>query len=326
MIKTRYLLLAALLALPRAAAAGFGMKWVETEVILDRDGKAQVSYAVRWAGSGQLHGFYFEGFQETPVFDAGRAYALDSSGNKYQLDIKKLSDRKYDIVLAGGQAVTSGEITYFFRYAADLQASGNLTQTMSGDRKLAVFNWSPVQWDDPVGHEALTVRFPVALASPQVDDKTLSGLGFMTEKFVNERYSIDYPAVKNAEGRDIFSVRFFRKDLESRYHFQVQVYLDASHFALNTMAYGSLTKDLPQKMQYKPASEKYYLNRYFPGSMLSSLPLNRRETILVLIALAAVFVLLPFVVMTIKHNAMLTAQAGISAVNWDGTEWEPPKA
>lgn len=324
-----------------ALAGGFRMNWVESEVILDKDGKAQVSYTVRWTGTGgQLHGFYFEGFQETPVFDSAKAYAVDNAGKRYGLDIKRLSPAKYDIVLANGEAFSNGEITYFFRYACDLQASGNLTQTIADGRKLAVFNWSPVQWDDALEHEALVVRYPVELALAKVDDAVLAKLNFRTEKFVNERYMIDYPTVANAAGKYIFSTRFFRKNLDSRYHFQVQVYLDAAPFALDTMASGGLASPAPEKAtlpppapgaapvvtRFQPAEEKYYLNRYFPGSVLAGVPVGRGGTFVLLFLLIAAFALVPFLIMTVKHKAMLTAQAGISAVNWDGTEWTAPKA
>jgi hypothetical protein len=322
------LLSAALLPLlAAAAAAGPHMLWNEVDVVLDRDGKAQVSYTSRWDTSGgTLHGFYFEGFQETPVFDLNNAYALDGAGNRYPLAINRLSGTKYDIILADGKAFTGGEVTYFFRYAADLEASGNVTQTMAGDKQLTVFNWAPVQWDDPLRHQALTVHFPAEIDAPITGDKVPEALNWRTEKFVNEQYKIDYPVVKDAAGKDVFSVRFYREDLGSRYHFQVQVYMAADKFALKTMAYGDLLHGAPDRVKYLPAKEEHYLNRYFPGGMLSELPITRGETLFLVLALLAVFGALPLLIMTVKHNSMLTAQEGISAVNWDNTQWAAPKA
>ncbi len=313
--------------LPAAGhAAGFKMDWVESEVTVDRDGKAQISYAVRWTVSGgPLHGFYFEGFQETPVFDMTGSYALDAAGKKYALEIVKVSEKKYDIILADGAAFNDGQITYFFRYAADLEGAGNLTQTMAGDKRMVVFNWSPVQWQDRMSHQAVTVRFPVIAPGETADDAFLKDAGFLTEKFVNERYSIDYPFVKNEDGENIFSVRFFRRNLGSRYHFQIQTYLDARYFSLKTMAYGGLLKGPPQKTKYLPAEEEYYFNRYFPGTMLAGLPISRGEAVFLTLIMAGVFCVLPFFIMTIKHKSMLSAAEGISAVNWDGAEWTPPK-
>jgi len=49
----------------------------------NKDGKAQVGYAVRWsARNANLHGFYFEGFQEEPVFDYDSAYAEDNTSSR----------------------------------------------------------------------------------------------------------------------------------------------------------------------------------------------------------------------------------------------------
>jgi len=327
-LKIRILAAAILTFLPfsRAVGAAFKMDWVESEVILDRDGKARVSYAVRWtAAGGQLHGFYFEGFQETPVFDPAGAYALDAAGNKYPLEINKVSDKKYDIILAEGGAFTSGQITYFFRYAADLESSGNLTQTMSAEKRLTVFNWAPVQWRDPMEHQAVTVRFPVTASGEKPGAAFLEKIGFRTEKFVNERYLVDYPLVKDSSGAGVFSARFFRRDLGSRYHFRIQVYLDAQYFGLKTMASGGLLKGPPRRTGYLPAGEKYYFNRYFPGGMLAAVPAGRGEALFLIMILAAVFCVIPFFIMAVKHRSMLTAQEGISSVNWDGVDWTPPK-
>ena len=56
-------LLASLFLPAKSFAGSFKLRWVEVDVILDKDAKAQVSYTVRWsADNGNLHGFYFEGF------------------------------------------------------------------------------------------------------------------------------------------------------------------------------------------------------------------------------------------------------------------------
>lgn len=69
------------LSLPmEAEAGGFSLRWVEADVVLDKDGKAQVSYAVRWKCRGaNFHGFYFKGFQEDPAFDYANADARQVS-------------------------------------------------------------------------------------------------------------------------------------------------------------------------------------------------------------------------------------------------------
>lgn len=307
-------------------AAGFKMDWVESEVVLDRVGGAMISYAVRWTAAGEpLHGFDFEGFQETPVFDAARAYALDAAGNRYPLEIRKVSEKKYDISLSGGRAFTDGAITYFFRYTADLEGAGLLTQTYAGEKRLAVFNWAPVQWQDPLAHQAVTVWLPVTTPDAKPGPDFFEKIGFRTEKFVNERFTIDHPSARNSSGENVVSARFFRRGLESRYHFQLQFYLDARYFTLKTMSYGGLLKGPPSVAQALPAREEYYFNRYFPGGMLAGVPISRGEALFLAMIMAAVFCALPFFIMTIKHKSMLTAQEGISGVNWDSAEWTPPK-
>lgn len=316
----------ALLLLPSWAGAGFDTKWVETEVVLDRDGKGQVAYAVRWSAHGRdLHGFYFEGAAETPVFDHKGAYAVDDRGGRYGLEIKHVSGNKYDIILADGQGFQGGDITYFFRYAADFQAAGTLTQTMAGDKRLAVFNWSPVQWDEPLEHMTVKVIYPFPIAGGQVGEPELKGVNFMTEKFVNKEYLIDYPATDNGKGETLFTVRYHRSAPGTKYHFRIQSYVDAALFDLKTMASTGVLAGKPAG-PWKAAPEKYYLGRYFPGGLLGTLPVTRGETFMLMLVFGAVFFAVPFVIMTRKHNSMLEAQAGISNINWDGAEWTPPKA
>lgn len=93
-------------------SAGFRLKFVEVDVLRDKDAKAQISYTRQWLGdNANFHGFYFERFSGTPVFDYENAYAVDQSGKRYNLDIKKLSTRKYDIILSEGQAFNNEQIT-----------------------------------------------------------------------------------------------------------------------------------------------------------------------------------------------------------------------
>lgn len=303
-------------------AEGFRLRWVETDVTLDRDGKARIAYAIRWsADGGTLHGFYFEGFQETPIIDTQSAFAVDDQNRRYALSISPLSATKYDVVLADGQAFSQGEITYFFRYLADLQASGNLTQTRAKTGLLAVFNWAPVQWAENLDHETVTVHFPVVLAGETVDSTVLDRLKFMTEKYVNERYRIDYPTVHNGQGQPVFTVRFHRQELDSRYHFQIQAYLDAALFSLTSIA----VSPLGDTEGFTRAPEPNFLNRYFPGGILGSLPLTASQAMVIALSGLGIFVLLPIYLMTRKQQSMLRAREGLSAVAWEGDEWVPPK-
>ncbi|MFA5261953.1 MAG: hypothetical protein WC450_12065, partial [Candidatus Omnitrophota bacterium] len=215
----------------------FKMRWVEVDVVLDPDGKALVSYAVRWSCRGaDLHGFYFEGFAGLPRFNYLDAHAVGEDGTRYPLDIIYLSSHKYDIVLSEGQAFHEGEVTYRFSYETDLQESGHVVLTESQHGRLAVFNWAPVQWSDALEHETVVIHYPVVMETSNISPEYLSSVKFMTEKYVNQQYSIDYPAAANAEGNPVLTVRFHRNNLPPRYHFQIQTYINAEYFKLTTMA------------------------------------------------------------------------------------------
>ena len=124
-----------MLLMPAIAPAGTGkLQFVETDVILYSNGQASVKYAVRYKVlSGDFHGFYFGGLDRLKAyFDTETASAIDSNGRTYKLEIKNLGN-KYDIVLANGQAVRSGEITYLFRFGTSMRDAGYLAHTTAPD-------------------------------------------------------------------------------------------------------------------------------------------------------------------------------------------------
>ena len=113
-----------LTVLPMANQGGpGGIQFVETSVDLRADGSAVVLYAVQWAVvRGEMHGFYFEGNDRLVVerFDAN-SYALDNNGQRYDLSISEVSRGRWDIVLAGGQGVSSGTLTFFFSFQTNFK-------------------------------------------------------------------------------------------------------------------------------------------------------------------------------------------------------------
>ena len=82
-LEVRRLLLPALvvallwvLAPTAQAAVSAKLHWVEVDVSLRQDGKADIVYKLRWTvTSGEMHGFYLEGMQETPVFNFETSHA-----------------------------------------------------------------------------------------------------------------------------------------------------------------------------------------------------------------------------------------------------------
>lgn len=92
--RSRSLALLFLLLTPLYGFAGKGeIHFVETSVDLQADGSAVVLYEIQWqVTSGEMHGFYFQGNDQLKVGMAkDQAGAIDSDGNQYALDLRKLS-------------------------------------------------------------------------------------------------------------------------------------------------------------------------------------------------------------------------------------------
>ena len=95
---------------------------------------------------GELHGFYFGGQDRLTIerMFTAQSYALDASGRRYGLETTRLADNRWDIILANGQGVSQGHVTYMFFFRTDFSSAGYLASTTTADgRTLAVFNWAP---------------------------------------------------------------------------------------------------------------------------------------------------------------------------------------
>lgn len=147
--------------------------------------------------AGTLHGFYFEGNDRLRVRAVSEdAYALDASGTRYRLDISPVGGCKWDIVLADGAGVSSGTLTCVFYFATDFAEAGYLAATTTAEgKKLAVFNWSPVQWDEAAIQDHYTLKILTSHPAPVDRDirqyVAANGL-ILTEKWVNDKFRIDY--------------------------------------------------------------------------------------------------------------------------------------
>ncbi|NIM49926.1 MAG: hypothetical protein GTN62_06530, partial [Gemmatimonadales bacterium] len=220
---------------PPVGQAGPGeIRFVETSVDLRQDGSAVVLYAVQWAVvRGELHGFYFEG-NERLVVDlvSEDSYAIDGAGRRYDLSIRRVSRDRWDIVLARGQGVSSGTVTFFFSFLTNFASAGYLAPTTSPEgRELAVFNWSPVQWNEARNqdHYTLNVLLPHTL-DPDVDPRRYvqDRQAVLTERWVNEKFRIDY---QRGEA-DRLRLVFHRDRPGNRYDMRTQFYLPAEWFSL----------------------------------------------------------------------------------------------
>jgi hypothetical protein len=199
MKRIRFFLPVFILLFSWPAFAGKGeINFVETAVDLRPDGVAVVVYTVQWKVlSGELHGFYFQGNDRLKVrMVAEDGYAVDSRGNRYRLSIKPVDGDTWDIILAGGAGVSSGEVTYVFYFLTDFAEAGYLAPTLSADSSaLMVFNWAPVQWDEAHSqrHYTLTVLTPHILPEGENPrDYVNRERNVLTESWVNEAYKIDY--------------------------------------------------------------------------------------------------------------------------------------
>ena len=211
---------------PGQAFAENTIQWVEVALVLDEAGRADVRYQVRWRATAPMHGFHFQGETARPRFENGTAELPD--GRQVPLSITPVESDRWDIVLAGSEAWGPGEATYTFSYQADLAAAGlvALTQRAEGE-KLTVFNWSPVEWDQPLQHHTLTVQLS-SVPAPHAGDLTLeeaSTTGLRTEPWVNERYLISYRGVSDPPA---LWLRFHHENVPAQGRHRVQLYLPAA--------------------------------------------------------------------------------------------------
>ena len=134
-----------ILILPMLAQAGKGeIRFVETSVDLRGDGTAVVMYEIQWqVNSGEMHGFYFQGNDKLRVaMSKDQSAALDSDGNRYKLDLRKISNDKWDVLLADGKGVAAGkQLTYKLIFKTSFASAGYLGKTTSdAGRELVYFN------------------------------------------------------------------------------------------------------------------------------------------------------------------------------------------
>lgn len=306
--------LGAITAGPLAAplAAQHEVVWVEVDVGLDADGRAEVGYRARWRTSGtDMHGFYFEGTAGTPRFLGGTAELPD--GSNVPLDISAVGSGRWDIVLADDRAWGPGEATYFFRYETDLAAAGAVDVTTGpGDEPLVVFNWGPVEWDQPLEHETVTVRFASVptgregeLGPGEEGLARAAELGLRTEPWVNERYRILYSGTGSPPS---LTVLFHQEDVPAYGDHRVQLYLPQRHFP-----------------GVASAAEERRVRQVEATRRLEAEHREERRRRWIALGLGALL-LLPLLLLTgRKLKGLAGAAATASDVLWERDDWEPPR-
>ena len=68
------------------------LRSVEIDLFIRPDGKADIFYSLDWyVSSGDMSGFYFEGFGGTPVFNYNRCFADLENNQRVALEIIKIN-------------------------------------------------------------------------------------------------------------------------------------------------------------------------------------------------------------------------------------------
>ena len=141
-----------------------------------------------------------------------------------------MSGKKWDIVLAGGKAINSGDVVYKFSYATDLAASGHLGTIQSEQfGTLVYFDWSPVQWEASMDHYTVRVYYPIEVQAGELSMKQMDQYDFKTEPFMNKEYLISYLG-QGHNGKSWLTVRLHRKSPPANYHFRIKQYISAESF------------------------------------------------------------------------------------------------
>ncbi len=337
MKKTRIFLAAALITFAAAGTYALDAKVnsVDTTVVYRRDGEADVTVRTQWLVSdGEMHAFYFEGEQAPLSFDQNRCWADIPEGQRLPLEITRLSDSTYDIVLAGGRGF-SGTGYIVLTYRAQLARAGmtGLTQVPENTDGVPAgtyfyFNWSPVEWEYRLASRTTRIVLPVVIpdgisgadspsggaVSGENVSAYIAGLGFFTEKYVNSQNSIDWYGTEGEDGNRYLTFRFSQENVPPREHQQIQFYLNTADSSV--MSGLGLTE---QAVRQAGAS--------VPRSGSSTETRMQSAGSFVWIWAAAILASAGALALFLYHRKLKgfeKASAVLEETAWAGDDWEPP--
>ncbi|MCF6242907.1 MAG: hypothetical protein L3J74_16385, partial [Bacteroidales bacterium] len=298
--------------------AGSGtINFVETTVELDSRGKATVKYVVQYhVIEGELHGFYFSGNGKLSIKAfADESYAVDDFGNRYNLSITNVGYDKWDIVLADGKGVANGNVTYVFYFKTNFSEAKYLeyTKTDTGD-SLVVFHWSPAQFDESynMDHYTLKLIFPVQAAT-DVENLRNYYMGkniIRTEKWVNEKYLIDYQKTKTGKLQMIFH----KTKPGNRYQMLVQIYLPPAWFNLNALS-------LKSGQNQDKIKDDAYWDEFYAKKAAKKAEKDKSNWWIWILAILTGF----YFIVTYKHKSMSKAIRQKDEIDWGKLDWTPPQ-
>lgn len=297
--------------------------FVETEVILLPEGDAIVTYTIRYniiPGKTML-AFTLQGFDRlNPVFDRDNCWVImDDDNTSYGVNIVNNGDGKYRISNANEQRLGGEYLTYKVRFTADMASAGYLAPTTSEEgRNLTVFNWAPVQWDEAMEHYAVSITYPLEYpqqsATREEVEQFLVDNGFATEKWMNERYSIDYK-VETLEGTPRVQVLLYKKAPEAKFKFEIQQYISRDVFN---------QRSIPDKEIVKEDYSTRQSDSSFDWRNRNNAQEDKKSgRVVLIIALGAMFVAI-FAVVGKKHKSLENAHDTLDEIQWARTDWEPP--
>lgn len=190
------------------------LKKVAVTVILQPDGSADIFYDLSYdVSAGELHGFYFEGMAVDPVFVLEDCFARLESGSTAPLEIKKLAEKYYDVVLADERGF-SGTGEFHLHYRGDMAAAGSIRKTTdSAGIEYYRFDWNPVQWATPVEERSVRVVLPVPVSGERVKDDGIEKLEITISPETEQKNDIMWLGSKGDTEKYLLTVQFRQVDI-----------------------------------------------------------------------------------------------------------------
>ena len=301
--------------------AGKGeIKFIETYVDLQADGKAVVTYTIQWnVVSGEYHGFYFEGHGKLRLKFLDDSHAFDDFNNRFPLKIENTGGGKYKVILNHEiiPGVSKGKVTFKLIFETDFAEAGYLENTVnSASDSLTVFSWSPVIFDEAYNqeHYTLYVKTPGEITVSDTIRQYVMNEGIiLTEEFVNEKFLIDYRKTAN----NLLELVFHKENPGNKFNMHTQFYMPGTWFSFSEKSEeASSNTDYNNQNTNNNSNEDYYVN-YFQIDPI----IGRKRFLIGLLILFSFFIL----ILLLKHKSMIKAHKGLDDISWANADWTAPK-
>ncbi len=282
------------------------LRSVEIDLFIRPDGKADIFYSLDWyVPTGDMSGFYFEGFGETPVFNYNMCFADLENNQRVPLEIIKINNNKYDIILADSRRF-SGQAIYFLNYGTEFLQSGFIGLTVSNEfGELFYFDWAPVQWDESLEHRTLRIILPVTVAPDEDFWGFAEAIDLRTEQYVNSANKIDYFASEGDRGTYYFTIRFHQDNVSARSTQRIQFYIPKEFVPVNFDSIGFT--DNSSSLQRSNRTDKTQQNKYTEPEITYSTAANFFNMPINQIIIVVVFLFITVFVILLKSRSCYIA-------------------